>query len=91
VYELTDAHGRRMQVLFVVKADEHHLPVALASMMSKYVRQQLMARMQQWFAARLPEVKPTEGYGSDGKRFWQEVQPHLATLAVEPNTLRRDR
>jgi len=91
VYQLTDAKsGRAMRVAFEVKADDTHLTVALASMMSKYVRQLLMARMQRWFAQRLPDIKPTQGYGADGKRFWQDVQPRLAELDIAPGSLRRE-
>jgi len=91
VYLLRDDDSNRtMRVAFEVKADDTHLTVALASMMSKYVRQLLMQRMQAWFAQRLPEVKPTQGYGADGKRFWRDIQPRLAELSIAPDAIRRE-
>jgi ribonuclease HII len=83
------AVGRSMTVRFEVESEHRHMPVALASMVSKYARELMMARFARWFSHRLPEVKPTAGYGSDGKRFWLEVRPHLARLGIDPEALRR--
>jgi len=80
---------RAMTVRFEVDGDGRHLPVALASMVSKYTRELLMQRFQGWFSQRLPRVKPTAGYATDAKRFWQEVEPMLAKLGIEPGVLRR--
>lgn len=84
-----DRQARAMSVRFEVNGDGNHMPVALASMASKYTRELLMARFQQWFGEQLPSIKPTKGYGADGKRFWQQVKPQLASLAIEPKHLRR--
>ncbi len=81
--------ARSMQVSFEVEAESRHMPVALASMISKYVRELLMARFQAYFAHHAPTVKPTAGYASDAKRFWQEIEPVLPTLAIAPEALRR--
>lgn len=89
-YEITARKGgRAMTVSFEVDADDRHLPVALASMTGKYIRELLMARFQNWFQQRLPDVRPTAGYATDGKRFWNEVQPHLQQLEVDGDVLRR--
>ncbi|MEM8783475.1 MAG: hypothetical protein AAGE65_11550 [Planctomycetota bacterium] len=89
-YELRDsAAGRSMSVRFMPKADDLHLPVALASMTAKYVRELYMARFQRWFAHRLPEVKPTAGYGTDANRFARDLAPHLARLDIEKARLIR--
>ena len=81
--------SRRMTVRFAVSADSHHLPVALASMLSKYTRELLMARFQRWFACQAPHVKPTAGYARDAKRFWNQIQPVLAEKAIASHMLRR--
>ncbi len=80
---------RRMKVSFEVEADGSHMPVALASMLAKYTRELLMVRFQSWFGRRAPTVKPTAGYATDAKRFWDEIQPVLAELAIDPDRLRR--
>lgn len=80
---------RSMTVEFLVQAEAHHLPVALASMMAKYTRELMMDRFNGWFTRRLPQIKPTAGYALDGKRFWADIQPHLAELGIDPATLKR--
>ena len=80
---------RAMTVWFEVDAETHHLPVALASMISKYTRELMMARFQSWFADRAPSVRPTAGYALDAKRFWRQIQPTLTELAIRPHQLRR--
>ena len=86
-----EAASKRMTIQFEVDADSRHMPVALASMLSKYTRELLMARFQTWFGRRAPQVKPTAGYATDAKRFWLQIQPTLAALAIEPDRLRRRR
>ena len=66
-----------------------HMPVSLASMISKYSRELMMARFQSWFTRHAPHIKPTAGYASDAKRFWQEIQPMLEQLGIHPEQLRR--
>jgi len=80
---------RRMTLRFPVAAESDHMPVAVASMVAKYSRELMMARFKAWFTQRLPDVKPTAGYGSDAKRFWEEVRPHLPALKIDPGALRR--
>ena len=88
-YELRGPGGRRMEVSFEVEAESRHLPVAWASMVCKYTREMLMARFQGWFSQRLPEVKPTAGYGTDGVRFWKELRPRLKSLGLAESQVKR--
>jgi len=90
-YLMTDSAdpGRSMRITFMVDAEQSHMPVALASMVSKYTRELLMARLNHYFTRRIPELKPTAGYAKDGKRFLEELAPHLQTLGVDPLALRR--
>ena len=81
--------ARRMTLRFPVAAESDHMPVAIASMIAKYSRELMMARFKAWFTQRRPDIAPTAGYGSDAKRFWQEVRPHLAGLKIDPGALRR--
>jgi len=73
---------RKMSVCFEVQADGRHMPAALASMVSKYTRELLMQRLNAYFGDRVEGLAPTAGYGSDGKRYWQQLQPHLAKLDI---------
>ena len=91
--------GRSMTVTFQVDAESAHMPVALASMISKYTRELLMARLNAWFTSRLaphtpagqPPVKPTAGYALDGKRFLDEITPRLGRLGLRREQLARIR
>ena len=80
---------RRMKIRFEVDGDARHMPVALASMVSKYTRELMMTRFKNWFSHKVPHIKPTAGYGRDAKRFWQEIQPVLPQLQIQPSYLRR--
>jgi hypothetical protein len=49
-------------VRFVVDADDGHLPVALASMVGKYVREVTMERVVRFYRARVPGLPAASGY-----------------------------
>lgn len=84
-YELS-LGARRMTITFTEKAEDSHLPVALASMLAKYVREVLMIRFNRYFAALRPELKPTAGYVEDGRRFLAEIED-----LIESQRLPRER
>lgn len=67
-YELDSDSGRAI-VLFVSEAESRHLPVALASMTAKLVRELAMQRFNRYWNARMPELKPTAGYRQDAWRW----------------------
>ena len=60
-------------VRFVTSGETHHLPIALASMFSKYVRELLMICFNRYWAACVPGLRPTAGYYQDGKRFLADI------------------
>lgn len=68
-----DGAERHMHVLFLVESEQHHLPVALASMLAKLSREMLMARFNRFWRGRYPELKPTAGYRGDGWRWLQDA------------------
>jgi hypothetical protein len=80
---LVESGGRSMEVSFQVEADRAHLPVALAAMNAKYLRELLMRRFQHFWLVRAPEVKPTAGYYGDGRRFIRELLPLLPALGID--------
>lgn len=83
------AGDKAMTVTFEVDADSNHMPTALASMTAKYTRELMMARFQAWFTHTAPDIKPTAGYATDAQRFWRELQPRIADLAIDPALLVR--
>lgn len=76
-YELrgvVDGQERHMHVLYLVESERQHLPVALASMAAKLVRETLMARFNRFWCERLPELKPTAGYRNDAWRWLEDAK-----------------
>jgi hypothetical protein len=76
---------------FAVDADQRHLPVALASMLAKYLREALMQRFNAHWQRRLPDLKPTAGYYTDARRFLGEIAPILAEAGVARERFVRSR
>jgi hypothetical protein len=81
--------GRSMLVEVRVDSERRHLPVAYASMTAKYLRELLMMRFQAYWTGIAPEVRPTAGYFGDGRRFLEELEPHLARLGCPRDRLAR--
>jgi hypothetical protein len=80
-YRLTSG-SRVVRILFAEKAEAQCLPVALASMISKYTREALMSRFNAWWKNHLPELAPTAGYYSDGVRFLKDISTKRAELGI---------
>jgi len=80
---------RQMHILVQVESERQHFPVALASMVAKYLRELLMIRFQSFWSAHAPNIKPTCGYFRDGRRFLNEIQPLIDQLNIDPESLIR--
>ena len=73
--------NRECEVRFTAKG-EGQLPVALASMVSKYVREVFMVAWNNYWRIKIPGIKPTKGYPQDAKRFYGEIQEVVAALKL---------
>ena len=73
------------------KADGAHLPVALASMAAKLVRELFMLRLNRFFSDLMPDLTPTAGYVEDGRRWLASVQGVLADQGLDSQALVRSR
>jgi hypothetical protein len=67
---------------FVVDGDQRHLPIALASMTAKYVRELMMERFNAFWLALQPALRPTAGYYNDAQRFLTDIAPLLPTVGI---------
>jgi len=81
---------RRVEITFQVKA-ESHLPVALASMASKYFRELAMRALNGYWCERVPGLRPTAGYPQDAKRFRAAIAAVQDELGVDDTILWRDK
>ena len=89
-YELHEGE-RTLRVHFVVGADDKFLAVSLASMVSKYVRELLVANINRYFAGFCAELKPTAGYWKDGQRFIRDLKAYAPHVQYESSRLIRSR
>ncbi|MFC1794978.1 hypothetical protein ACFL3Q_15490 [Planctomycetota bacterium] len=89
-YEL-QAGGKAMRVHFVVGADGRFLPVSLASMVSKYLRELLIGNINRYFAGFSEDLKPTAGYWKDGLRFIEDIKTNLPHVRFDSDQLIRSR
>jgi ribonuclease HII len=79
------------QVRFEIDADQRHLPVALASMIGKYVRELWMLRHNRFYQARDPELLEVSGYHDPvTRRFIAASELLRKRLGVEPACFLRD-
>jgi len=79
-----------LEFCFRTKA-ESLLPVALASMTAKYLRELFMRQFNRWWQPQIPGLRATQGYPVDAKRFLQEIEPHLERLGIRAEVLWRNR
>jgi len=77
------------RVEFAKSGERHHLPVALASIFCKYIRELFMHAFNCYWQQHLPDLKPTAGYYTDGQRFLGDVQAHLERLGIDRSMLVR--
>jgi ribonuclease HII len=89
-YEMRSGE-RRIRVHFVVGADSRFLPVALASMACKYLREVLVDNINRYFTGFNAAIKPTAGYWTDGLRFIADIKTHTPQVKFDTNQLIRCR
>jgi len=86
-YQFEQAN-RQIQIRFKSQG-ESFLPTALASMVSKYVREVMMRIWNAYWRDHLPDLKATQGYPQDAKRFLSEVSAKQRELGVATETIWR--
>jgi hypothetical protein len=79
---------RRIEFRFRAKA-ESALPAALASMVSKYLREQAMRPFNKFWTLHVPDLAPTAGYPLDARRFMQEIHARKEELGIGDGVLWR--
>ncbi len=89
-YELSGSRTT-WRVQFTQNGESHHLPVAQASLVSKYLRELLMGSFNRYWCGEAPDTRPTAGYYKDGLRFLDEIEPHRLRLGIEREQLVRER
>lgn len=89
-YHLTQ-RGHVVRIMFCEKAEAGAMSVALASMISKYLRETMMRRFNTYWRTHLPDVRPTAGYYSDGLRFLSDIDIKRQEIGIRDEDLIRCR
>ncbi|HKI35528.1 MAG TPA: hypothetical protein VKA46_26970 [Gemmataceae bacterium] len=82
---------RAVRWTFQPRADAEHFSVALASMVSKYVREVLMGEFNRFWQGQVPGLKPTAGYPGDARRFYEAIRPAAEGLGIAEAALWRQK
>jgi hypothetical protein len=89
VYRLGPEHGG---YVFAFRArGEGCLAAAMASMVSKYLRELAMNAFNQFWRQRIADLRPTAGYPKDAWRFRQQIAAVQRELDIADHELWRDR
>jgi len=91
-YRLTRPE-QSIEIAFTVKGDSF-TPVALSSMVAKYLRERLMDSLNRYFLDRhqgTVPLKPTAGYPVDADRFLRDIGPIIEAEKVTAEDLIRSR
>ena len=83
--------GRPVRLTFQPRADSEHFGVALASMVSKYLRERLMEEFNRFWQGHVPGLRATAGYPSDAGRFLDAIRPAAVRLGIGEEVLWRKR
>lgn len=81
---------RPISISFSAKG-ESFLPVAVASMFSKYVREIYMEIWNEFWCNLKPDLKPTKGYPVDAKRFMEDIRPLRSSTSIPDRLIWRAR
>lgn len=90
-YEINIDKDHGMVVTFSKSADGLHFPVAVASMLAKYVRELMMMRLNRYFTGLMPDLLPTAGYVQDARRFLVDIDPLIIKTGIDKSRLVRSR
>ena len=80
-----------VEIRFGKDADAEHFPTALASLAAKQTRERMMDLFNDWFGGRIPGLRPTKGYATDGKRWLADTMDCLMEIGVDPEAVKRNR
>lgn len=83
--------GSALEVWIAVGCERRQLPVALASMVAKYVRELYMELFNGYWQRRVSGVAPTAGYPADASRFVRAIAAAAQREGMEPSQLLRQR
>lgn len=85
-----ETQGRAVEIRFIAKG-ESETPIALASMVSKYLRELSMLSFNAFWRQHLPDLKPTAGYPEDARRFQRDIIKVQTRLGIDNREIWREK
>ncbi len=85
-----DDNGRAITIHFLMDGEDRHFLIALASCISKYLRELGMSLFNRYWQQHVPGLRPTAGYGTDARRFLRAIRSHATALRIGEEILVRD-
>jgi ribonuclease HII len=82
---------RRLELSLRPRADAGNGFVALASLVSKAIREHWMDAFNAYWLAKIPDLKPTAGYPVDAARFRRVIEPHCEKMGLDRAAWWRDK
>ncbi len=79
------------EAVFQPRAESASFMVALASMLSKYLREVLMDEFNAFWQAHVANLRPTAGYPLDARRFLADIESARQRLRIPQQILWRER
>ncbi|MFQ5491703.1 MAG: hypothetical protein ACE5GE_13375 [Phycisphaerae bacterium] len=89
-YRLTRSPARH-DIEFCTSGEDKHLPTALASVFSKYLRELFMRGFNQYWSGRVNALRPTAGYYTDAQRFLKDIAQAVSKEGIDRAQLVRMR
>lgn len=88
---LVRREDRSLELSFAPRADADNGLVALASIVSKAIREVWMEGFNAFWQARIPDLRATAGYPVDASRFRRQIEGLANELGLEPRIWWRDK
>jgi len=85
-YHLAGPSGM-MKIHFLAQGDDRQLPISLASMTCKYLRELFMELLNNYFQKHCPGITTTAGYYTDGQRFLADLKKFNLPPSLAPHNL----
>ena len=80
-----DKDDARLSLELTPRADADDGLVALASIVSKTIRELWMEAFNSFWSRRIPGIRPTAGYPQDARRFRSLIEESASQLALDPS------
>lgn len=87
-YRWSAGESREVRAHFLARG-ESELPVAVASMLAKYLRELSMMAWNRFWKTQVPGLRPTAGYPQDARRFRRDIARAQSQLAIDTRSIWR--